>query len=72
MDNIIRKITSRKFLMAVVAVVSGLAMSFGVEGNEIADIVSRIAGVLAAAGGAIASIHGEAKVDAAAAGKTEG
>ena len=72
MDNIMRKITSRKFLMAVVAVVSGLAMSFGVEGHEIADIVSRIAGVLAAAGGAIAYINGEAKVDAAAAGRTEG
>ena len=28
MDNLMRKITSRKFLMAVVAVVSGLAMSF--------------------------------------------
>ena len=32
MNDIIRKLTSRKFLLALVGVVSGLALAFGVEG----------------------------------------
>ena len=67
MNDIIRKITSRKFLMALVGVVSGLALAFGVEGNEIVEIVSSVGGILTALGSAIAYINAEAKVDAAAA-----
>lgn len=67
MNDMIRKITSRKFLLAIVGVVSGLALAFGVEGNEITEMVSLIGGVLAAAGSVITYIHAEAKVDAAAA-----
>ena len=69
MNDIIRKLTSRKFLLALVGVVSGLAMAFGVDGSEITRVVSAIGGIIAAAGSAIAYINAEAKVDAAAAGK---
>ena len=67
MNDMIRKITSRKFLMALVGVVSGLALAFGVEGSEITEIVSAVGGILTALGSAIAYINAEAKVDAAAA-----
>ena len=65
MNDIIRKLTSRKFLLALVGVVSGLALAFGVNGSEITELVSLIAGIIAAAGSAISYIHAEAKVDAA-------
>ena len=67
MNDILRKLTSRKFLLALVGMVSGLALAFGVEGSEIVDMVALIGGVLTAAGSAITYIHAEAKVDAAAA-----
>lgn len=67
--NYIRKLTSRKFLLALVGVFSGLALAFGVDGNEITQMVSAVGGIIAAAGSAIAYINAEAKVDAAAAGK---
>ena len=66
MKNIMNKLTSRKFLLAVVGVVSGLAMALGVDGNEIMDVVSRVAGIITAAGVALGYINAEAKVDAAA------
>ena len=65
MNDIVRKLTSRKFLLAVVGVVSGLALAFGVDGSEITDMVSIIGGIIAAAGSAITYINAEAKVDAA-------
>ena len=67
MSNIIRKLTSRKFLLAVIGMVSGLALAFGVESSEIVEIVSTVGGIVTAAGTAIAYINAEAKVDAAAA-----
>lgn len=67
MENVLKKLTSRKFLLAVVGVVSGLALAFGVEGSEITEIVSTIGGIVTAAGAIVAYINGEAKVDAAAA-----
>lgn len=69
MNDIIRKLTSRKFLLALVGVVSGLALAFGVEGSEINQMVSTVGGIIAAAGSAIAYINAEAKVDAAGASK---
>ena len=69
MNDIIRKLTSRKFLLALVGVVSGLALAFGVDGGEITQMASAVGGIIAAAGSAIAYINAEAKVDAAAAGK---
>ena len=66
MDNLIIKLTSRKFLLALVGVVSGIAMANGIEGGELVDMIGKIAGIMAAAGSAIAYINAEAKVDAAA------
>ena len=68
MKEIMRKLTSRKFLLAIVGVVSGLALAFGVEGSEITEIVSTIGGIVTAGGAIVAYINGEAKVDAAAVG----
>ena len=65
MNEILRKVTSRKFLLAVVGMVSGLALAFGVEGSEIIELVGMIGGIVAAAGSAITYITAEAKVDAA-------
>ena len=67
MNDIIRKLTSRKFLLALVGVVSGLALAFGVEGSEITQVVTTIGGIVTALGSAMAYIGAEAKVDAAAA-----
>lgn len=67
MNDIIRKLTSRKFLLALVGVVSGLALAFGVEGSEIVEIVSTVGGIITALGSAVAYIGAEAKVDAASA-----
>ncbi|MCI6569024.1 MAG: hypothetical protein MSF32_09040 [Dysosmobacter sp.] len=69
MNDIIRKLTSRKFLLALVGVVSGLALAFGVEGSEITQVVTTIGGIVTALGSAVAYIGAEARVDAAAAGK---
>jgi len=62
----LKKLTSRKFILAVVGVVSGLYLALGGEGSEITEMVKAVAGILAAAGSAISYIHAEAKVDAAA------
>ena len=72
MNNLIRKLTSRKFLLALVGVVSGLALAFGVEGSEITQMVSIIGGVLTALGSTVAYISAEAKVDAAGAAARNG
>ena len=58
--------------MALVGMVSGLALAFGVEGNEIIEIVSAVGGILTAMGSAIAYINAEAKVDAASAAAKSG
>lgn len=69
MKEIVRKLTSRKFLLALVGVVSGLAMAFGVTGDEITHAVTDVAGIITALISAVTYIVAEAKVDAAAAGK---
>ena len=66
MNDIIRKLTSRKFLLALVGVVSGLALAFGVEGSEITNMVTTIGGIVTALGSAVAYIGAEARVGAAA------
>lgn len=65
MESIIRKLTSRKFLLAAVGVVTGFAMAFGVEGSEISHVVSVIGGVITSLGSIAAYNFAEAKVDAA-------
>lgn len=66
MTAFLNKLTSRKFLLALVGVVSGLAMALGLDGADLVDMIGKIAGVVSAAGSAIAYITAEAKVDAAA------
>ena len=72
MNDIIRKLTSRKFLMALVGVVSGIALAFGVEGSEITEIVTAVGGILTDLGSAVVYINAEAKVDAASASAGKG
>lgn len=69
MSNLIKKLTSRKFLLAVVGTVSGLALAMGVDGSEIENIVATVGGIVTAVSSIIAYINGEAKIDAASAGK---
>lgn len=71
MNSFIRKLTSRKFLLAVVGVVSGLTMSLGVDGSELVDMIGKISGVVAAVASAITYINAEAKIDAASVSKHE-
>lgn len=68
METIIKKLTSRKFLLAAVGVVSGLALAFGVEGSEIMEVITTIGGIITALGSIVAYNAAESKVDAAAAG----
>lgn len=56
-----RKLTSRKFWIAVVGLVSGLLMAFKVDG----DTVETISGVIMSAASVIAYIIGEGMADAA-------
>lgn len=72
METIIKKLTSRKFLLAAVGVVSGLALAFGVEGSEIMEVITTIGGIITALGSIVAYNAAESKVDAAAAGSDKG
>lgn len=65
MNEILRKVTSRKFLLAVIGMVVSVAVSNGIEGSEINELVGLIVKVVGAAGCAITYITAEAKVDAA-------
>ena len=62
-----RKLTSRKFWMAIVGFVSGLLLAFKVD----AEIVETISGCIMAGASVIAYIIGEGMADAANAGVTE-
>lgn len=65
MSDFLRKMTSRKFLLALAGAVSGFAMAFGVEGSELGELIRLVGGLLAAVGAVVAYITGEAKIDAA-------
>lgn len=62
-----RKLTSRKFWLAVIGLASGLLMAFKVD----AETVETISGVIMSAASVIAYIIGEGLTDAANAGNTE-
>lgn len=66
MSNLLKKLASRKFLLALVGTVSGLALALGVEGSEIERIVGTVGGIVTATGSIVAYINGESKIDAAA------
>lgn len=68
MNDILKKLTSRKFILALFGMVAGLAMAFGVEGSELLEIVGTVGGIITALGSAVTYINAEAKIDAAAAG----
>ena len=57
-----KKLSSRKLWAAIVGIISGLAMAFGLDENTI----STVAGAVTAAASVIVYINSEAKIDAAA------
>ena len=59
--NIKQKITSRKFLAAVVGIITGLAMVFGLDEG----VISTVAGSVTAIASIIAYIWAEGAVDVA-------
>ena len=65
MSEILRKLTSRKFLLAVIGMLVSVAVSNGIDSSEINELVALIVKVVGAAGCAITYINAEAKVDAA-------
>lgn len=60
MNEILRKLSSRKLWMAIAGVATGLATIFGVDGGDI----SNIAGAVVAIASVITYITTEGKVDA--------
>ena len=64
--DIIRKLTSRKFWMAVAAFVSGLLMAFG----ETAETAEAVAGLIMAGASVLGYLLAEGLADAAVAGAT--
>ena len=62
MQAFIKKISSRKLWAAVVGVLTGLGMIFGLD----ADIISTVSGAVVALASVISYIITEGKVDAAA------
>ena len=69
MSDLLKKFTSRKFLVAVSLVIIGaIAIFTGATEDQVGEWQQwalKIIGVIAAGGGGIAYIFGEAKVDAA-------
>ena len=65
MEDILKKLLSRKFILAMVGVVSGLAMACGIDGNEINEVVTSVGGILTALGSIVSYNAAEAKIDAA-------
>ena len=60
-----QKVTSRKFLAALVGIITGLAMVFGLDQN----IITTISGAVMALASVIVYIATEGKIDAAAVGE---
>ena len=61
--ELLRKLTSRKFIAAAAAIAVGGALALGVEG----DTIVQVCGAVAAAFAAVGYIAAEGKVDAASA-----
>lgn len=68
MEKIARKLTSRKLWAAIVGLVMGLSMVFGLDENTI----STVAGAVVSVASVITYIITEGKVDAAAVGDAVG
>ncbi|MCC8121064.1 MAG: hypothetical protein LIO42_03555 [Oscillospiraceae bacterium] len=61
METLKRKLSSRKLWAAIVGVVTGLAIIFGLD----ADTISTVAGAVVSAASVVAYITAEARIDAA-------
>lgn len=61
MSNFFKKITSRKFILAVVGVAVGICTIFGIDGDSIKDV----AGAVVTAISAVSYIITEGKIDEA-------
>ena len=60
-----KKLTSRKLWFAIAGVVIGIAMAFGVDGNDLKEVIGMVTGALTALGSIASYINGESAVDAA-------
>lgn len=65
MNNLIKKITSRKFFAALAGLIAGLAMVFGLDES----IVTQVSGAVVSVASVIAYIVTEGRIDAAAVGQ---
>ena len=63
MNDIIRKLTSRKLWVTVVGIVVGIAAAFGITENDYAQVV----GLIGAIAAAVNYVHTEGLVDKASA-----
>ncbi len=63
MNNILRKLSSRKLWVTIVGIVVGIAAAFGITENEYAQIV----GLIGAIAAAVNYVHTEGIVDKASA-----
>lgn len=65
MNNIVQKLTSRKFWITIIGIALGIAAAFGIETGDYTEIAIKVTGII----GAFASIcsynKGESAVDAA-------
>ena len=60
-----QKLTSRKLWISVIGIIIGVAMSFGITGDDYGEIAGKVAGAITAVSSIIGYIYGETKVDAA-------
>lgn len=65
MRSFVERFTSRKFLVSLIPIFAGLFMAFGVDGDELVDIVTKVAGLVTTLGGVLSFTIPEAKIDAA-------
>ena len=61
MNNLLRKLTSRKLWLALAGVVTGIALALGVDGNDITTVTGAVTALISI----ITYIVTEGKVDAA-------
>ena len=63
--NLKQKLTSRKLWISVIGIIIGVAMSFGITGDDYGEIARKVAGAITAVSSIVGYIYGETKVDAA-------
>ena len=63
--NLKQKLTSRKLWISVIGIIIGVAMSFGITGDDYDEIAGKVAGAITAVSSIVGYIYGETKVDAA-------